>query len=202
MIPIPTMEEGDILAHPFTRQPEGFVSEGEVHPIVFEAIKRGVRVDVGHGSHVNFAVAKKVLDAGIRPFTLGADLHGYNVRVPQPGHREEECAANPFFGIAPFNLTVAMTELLSLGMEIEDIVATTTTANPARMLRMEDEIGTLKPGLAADVSVIEIEHGCFRLFDNSGVEVIADRSIRPRFCLKDGVRFDAHSPLVPDAVAA
>lgn len=99
--------------------------------------------------------------------SLGADLHGYNVRVPQPGHREEERAANPFFGIAPFNLTAAMTELLSLGIEIEDIVAT-TTANPARMLRMEDEIGTLKPGLDADVSVIEIEHGRFPLFDNSG----------------------------------
>ncbi|HEY1779642.1 MAG TPA: amidohydrolase/deacetylase family metallohydrolase [Roseiarcus sp.] len=199
---VPIMEEGDILAHPFTRHPGGFVSkEGEVHPIVFEAIKRGVRVDVGHGSHFSFAVAKKVLDSGIRPFTLGADLHGYNVRVPQSGQREEERAANPFFGIAPFNLTVAMTELLTLGMEIEDIVAT-TTANPARMLRMENEIGTLKPGLVADVSVIEIEHGRFRLFDNSGVEVIADRLIRPRFCLKDGVRFDADSPLVPDAVAA
>ena len=74
---VPIMEEGDILAHPFTRHPGGFGSkEGEVHPIVFEAIKRGVLVDVWLVSHFNFAVAKKVLDAGIRPFT-GADLHGY-----------------------------------------------------------------------------------------------------------------------------
>jgi dihydroorotase len=198
----PIMDVGDILAHPFTRHPGGFVSkDGEVHPIVFEAIKRGVRVDVGHGSHFSFAAAKKVLDSGIRPFTLGADLHGYNVRVPQPGHRQEERAANPFFGVAPFNLTVAMTELLTLGMELEDIVAT-VTANPARMLRMEDEIGTLKPGLAADVSVLEIDHGRFRLFDNSGVEVVTDRLIRPCFCLKDGIRFDADSPFIPDAIAA
>ena len=56
--------------------------EGEVHPIVFEALARGVRVDVGHGSHFSFEVAKRVLDAGVRPFTLGADLHGYNVRAP------------------------------------------------------------------------------------------------------------------------
>ena len=113
---VPIMEEDDILAHPFTRHPGGFGSkEGEIHPIMFEAIKRGVRVDVGRGSHFNFAVAKKVIDSGIRPFTLDADLHGYNVRFPQSGHREEERAADPFFGIAPFNLTVAMTELLTLG---------------------------------------------------------------------------------------
>ena len=68
---VPIMEEDDILAHPFTRHPGGFVSkEGEIHPIMFEAIKRGVRVDVGHGSHFSFAVAKKVIDSGIGPFTL------------------------------------------------------------------------------------------------------------------------------------
>ena len=106
---VPIMEPGDILAHPFTRHPGGFVSkEGKVHPIVFEAIDRGVRVDVGHGSHFSFEVARRVLDAGVRPFTLGADLHGYNVRVPVAGMdkvREE----SPFAGIAPFSLTIAMT---------------------------------------------------------------------------------------------
>ena len=60
-----------------------------------------------------------------------------------------------------------MTELLTLVMEIEDIVAT-TTANPARMLRMENEIGTLKPGLVADVSVIEIDMAAFRCSTTAG----------------------------------
>lgn len=199
---VPIMDEGDILAHPFTRHPGGFVSaEGEVHPIVFEAIKRGVRVDVGHGSHFSFAVAKKVLDSGIRPFTLGADLHGYNVGAPSSGTNDDVRSSNPFFGIAPFNLTVAMTELLTLGLTLEEVVAT-VTANPAKMLRMEDEIGTLKPGMVADISVLEINEGRFKLFDNSGVEVVTDRLVRPCFCLKDGERFDATSPFIPDAIAA
>jgi len=198
---VPIMEPGDILAHPFTRHPGGFVSkEGQVHPIVFEAIDRGVRVDVGHGSHFSFEVAKKVLDAGVRPFTLGADLHGYNVRVPAGGIdqvREE----NPFAGIAPFSLTIAMTELMTLGMSLAEIIATVTT-NAAAMVRKEDEVGALKVGRQADVSVLEILSGRFKLSDNSGVEVITDRLIRPVFCLRGGVRHDSDSPFIPDAITA
>ncbi len=134
---MPLMEPGDVLAHPFTRHPGGFVSAetGEVHPVVWAALERGVTVDVGHGSHFSFEMARRTLGAGIRPHTLGADMHGYNVRPP--GSNDEARQANPFFGVAPFNLTHAMTELLTLGMSLPDIVAT-VTANPARMLQMQD----------------------------------------------------------------
>ena len=82
---IPIMEPGDILAHPFTRHPGGFISTetGEVHPVVWAALERGVTVDVGHGSHFSFEMARRVIGAGIKPTTLGADMHGYNVRVPE-----------------------------------------------------------------------------------------------------------------------
>lgn len=197
----PIMRPGDVMAHPFTRHPGGFVSsEGEVHPIVFEAIARGVRVDVGHGSHFSFEVAKKVLDSGIRPFTLGADLHGYNVRVPS-GECSRDRETNPFSGIAPFSLTVAMTELMTLGLPLPEIVAT-VTANAAQMVGMGDSIGSLQVGREADVSVLEIAEGRFKLLDNSGVEVLTDRLIRPVFCLRGGVRYDSDSPLIPAAIAA
>jgi dihydroorotase len=199
---VPFMEPGDILAHPFTRHPGGFVSkDGTVHPIVFEAIDRGVRVDVGHGSHFSFEVARRVLDAGVQPFTLGADLHGYNVRVPPTDMDSKARDDNPFRGVAPFSLTIAMTELLTLGMSLEAIVAT-VTSNAATMVRMQDEIGALKPGRDADISVLEILNGRFKLSDNSGVEVITDRLIRPVFCLRSGVRHDSDSPFIPDAIAA
>ncbi len=199
---VPIMDEGDILAHPFTRHPGGFVSEhGEVHPIVFEAIDRGVRVDVGHGSHFSFEVAKKVLDSGIKPFTLGADMHGYNVTVPPEGLEREVREANPFFGVAPFNLTIAMTKLLALGMSFNEVIAT-VTSNPAIILGKSKELGSLEVGRSADISVVDVLEGKFKLFDNSGVEVITDKLIHPVLCLKDGVRFDADSPLIPDPVLA
>lgn len=199
---VPLMDEGDMLAHPFTRHPGGFVSEtGEVHPIVFEAMERGVRVDVGHGSHFSFEVAKKVLDSGIRPFTLGADMHGYNVTVPPEGLEKGVRESNPFFGVAPFNLTVAMTELMTLGMTLPEIVAT-VTQNPASVLGKSDDLGCLAVGRRADISVLEILNGRFKLLDNSGVEVVTDKMLRPVMCFKDGERFDADSPLIPDPILA
>ena len=196
---VPLMEEGDILAHPFTRHPGGFVSAatGEVHPVVWEALDRGVTADVGHGSHFSFEMAKLVIDAGIVPFTLGADLHGYNVQMPKSAD-DDERASNPFFGVAPFSLTIAMSELLGLGVPLEQIVAM-VTSNPAKMLRLEDEIGTLAPGRIADVSVLDRLSGRFRLTDNSAKEQIVDTLIYPDFCLRKGERINADSPLVPPA---
>jgi dihydroorotase len=191
------MEPGDILAHPFTRHPGGFLSAetGELHPVVRTAIDRGVTVDVGHGSHFSFDMARRVLAAGVRPHTLGADMHGYNVVAPG-GNTDRARDANPFAGVAPFNLTHAMSELLTLGLPLAEIVAT-VTSNPARMLRMEDRIGTLKPGREADVSVLGLLQGRFELQDNSGERVTASELIVPDFALRAGTRFDATSPFIP-----
>lgn len=194
---VPIMSEGDILAHPFTRHPGGFIStrNGEVHPIVDVALERGLRVDVGHGSHFSFEMAKRVLDAGIIPDTLGADMHGYNTRVGASS--EADCKDNPFFGKVRFCLTHAMTELLALGLPLSTVVAT-TTCNAARMLSMEDSLGTLSAGRIADVAVLDMHTGSFRLTDNSGVSVLADHALMPAFSLRAGERIPVDSPVVVD----
>jgi dihydroorotase len=197
---IPLMEPGDVLAHPFTRHPGGFISEetGEVHPVVWAALERGVTVDVGHGSHFSFSMARKVIEAGLRPTTLGADMHGYNVRVPGVGNAAE-LAENPFAGVAPFNLTHAMTELLTLGVTLPEIVAMVTN-HPAKMLKLEDSLGSLQVGREADISVLDLRRGRFELRDNSGEVVVASEMITPAFALRAGALHDADSPLVPPAM--
>jgi len=196
---LPLMEAGDILAHPFTRHPGGFVSAetGEVHPVVWEGVARGVKVDVGHGSHFSFDMAKRVIDAGLKPDTLGADLHGLNVRKPQTRFGQAERESHPFFGVAPFSLPIAMTELLALGMTLPEIVAT-VTSNPAAMLGLSDELGALAVGRVADVSVLDPLAGRFRLSDNSGAELVTETLLQPLFCLRAGKRFEADSPLLPE----
>jgi dihydroorotase len=193
---MPLMEHGDVLAHPFTRHPGGFVSAdtGDVHPVVWAALRRGVTVDVGHGSHFSFAMARRTIAAGIRPHTLGADMHGYNVQPP--GDNDEARRDNPFFGVAPFNLTHAMTELLALGMSLPDVVAT-VTCNPARMLQMEDTLGALAVGREADISVLNLLSGSFTLSDNSGEKVTTHELLTPVFALRAGRQIPADSPLIP-----
>jgi dihydroorotase len=140
-------------------------------------------------------MARRTLTAGIRPHTLGADMHGYNVRPPGGGN-ESAVQENPFFGVAPFNLTIAMTELMALGLSLPEIVAT-VTSNPARMVRMEDSLGTLAVGREADISVLNLVRGRFTLSDNSGEKVTTDQMLTPAFALRGGKPVLADSPLIP-----
>ena len=197
------MEEGDILAHPFTRHPGGFISAetGEVHPAVRKAIDRGVRVDVGHGSHFSFEMARLALGQGIMPNTLGADLHGYNVTVPVEGSHNEAYWKNPFADVAPFSLPIAMTELMMLGLSFSSVVAM-VTCNAAEMIGMSGELGTLARGRAADITAVDRVPGAWELRDNSRAIETADEIIVPRFVLKNGVQHLPDSPLLPAPVEA
>jgi dihydroorotase len=202
---IPLLREGDVLAHPFTRHPGGFVNrEGEVHPVIQAALDRGLKVDVGHGSHFSYRLAKKALAAGIVPTTLGADIHGYNTHVPTPAgtpDQHEDDENHPFAGQAKFSLVQAMSSMMALGLALEQVVPM-VTSNPAKMLGRADEIGALKVGMEADVSVIGERTGRFVLRDNENNEVIAERLLQPAFCLRAGTRYDAVAPILPQAVAA
>ncbi|WP_089718944.1 amidohydrolase/deacetylase family metallohydrolase [Candidatus Entotheonella palauensis] len=192
------LKPGDVLAHPFTRHPGGFVNmDGAVHPMVSEALERGLRIDVGYGSHFSFKMARIALDAGIVPHTLGADMHGYNTRVPEPDEAQStEQEDHLFYGQTRFSLTSAMTALMALGLSLEQLVPMVTT-NAARMLGLEGELGTLKPGAVADVSVVHDDRGQWTLRDNEGNEVQTQRRLRPAFCLRAGHRVDADAPILP-----
>ena len=195
------LEAGDVLAHPFTRHPGGFVSPrtGKVHSAILAALDRGVRVDVGHGSHFSFEIARLALEQGIVPFTLGADMHAYSIGASQSGKPGWANKLNS--NLTPFSLCHAMTELLILGMPLVDVVKT-VTSNAAIMLGLEDEIGTFKRGRQADVTVLDILPGRWELRDNAREVVIADRMIVPKFVLRRGERYDADSPLLPAPVKA
>ena len=194
------MKEGDILAHPFTRHPGGFVSRnGAVHPVIAAALDRGVRVDVGHGSHFSFAMARRVLAAGIRPFTVGADMHGYNTPVPREEGTPDEHPDDEmhlFAGQTRFSLCHAMTELLALGLPLGEVIAM-STANCAAAIGMSDTLGQLTVGRSADLSVLRLEDGRWTLSDNSGDSIEATERLVPAFCLRDGIRYQADAPILP-----
>jgi len=94
-----------------------------------------------------------------------------------------------------------MSSMLALGVPLEAVVPMVTT-NPASMLGMQGEVGNLKPGAAADVSVLHDERGRWSLRDNEGNTVRAERMLRPHFCLRDGLRHDADASILPPLAAA
>ena len=202
---IPLLKSGDVLAHPFTRHPGGFINpEGEVHPVIQAALDRGLKIDVGHGSHFSYRLAKRAIAGGIVPTTLGADIHGYNTHVPAPAGTPDEHVDDenhPFAGQARFSLVQAMSSMMALGLTLEQVVPM-VTSNPAKMLDRQDEIGALLPGREADISVLRELNGRFILKDNEKTEVVAERLLQPVFCLRAGTRHDAVASILPEAIAA
>jgi dihydroorotase len=196
---VPLLKAGDILAHPFTRHPGGFVDrQGNMHAIVREALARGLKVDVGHGSHFSYRMARIALDAGILPHTLGADMHGYNTAVPKPPGTPDEHPdkEHMFFGQQRFSLASAMTAMLALGLPLEHVVRM-VTSNVVDVFGLPRELGTLAVGGPADITVLDDVRGRFVLKDNEGTQLVAQRLLRPSFCLRAGRRFDADAPILP-----
>ncbi len=193
------MKPDDVLAHPFSRHPGGFIGKnGSLHPLVREAVARGLKVDVGHGSHFSFNVARTVLDAGIVPDTLGADMHGHNTRASAQDDRPavDESDGHLFAGKTRFSLVSAMTSMMALGLSLEQVVPM-VTSNAARMIGMQDRLGHLRVGGVADISVLSDARGRWILSDNEGTEVQANRLLQPLFCLRAGQRFNATAPILP-----
>jgi len=204
---VPLLDPGDILAHPFTRYPSGFVApDGKVHPLVFEALARGVHIDVGRGSHFSFDNARRVLEAGVLPYTVGADLHGYNIKLRSDGKgyrgmftedvdKPVEQRSSPF--AAPYGLHHAMNELLALGVGLTEVVRM-CTANAAQILGMSDTLGSLAVGRPADISVMRLLEGRWTLEDGDGVKVKTRRMLQPAFVVRGTKVYDADSPLLPE----
>jgi dihydroorotase len=197
------MKPDDVLAHPFSRHPGGFVGKnGALHPLVREAVARGLRIDVGHGSHFSFNVARKVLDAGVVPNTLGADMHGHNTRVSAPdAPPADENQEHLFAGKTRFSLVSAMTSMMALGLTLEQVIPM-VTSNAARMIGMQDQLGHLRAGGVADISVLSDARGRWTLRDNEGTQLQTDRLLQPLFCLRAGSRFDATAEILPVMSAA
>ncbi len=204
---LPLLEPGDILAHPFTKHPGAFVSrEGKVHPLIFEAMARGVRIDVGRGGHMSFNAARIALEAGVMPFTIGSDIHGYTIRRRDESSvwgagafGGEQGQLTTIGGTGAFSLLQVMNELIALGVGLTDVIRM-VTVNAASMLGLKDELGSLAPGRVADVSVLAIDGGDWTLQDSLGVRIKTDKRLRPVLALRAGTVHRSQSPLLEEQV--
>jgi dihydroorotase len=131
-------------------------------------------------------------------------MHGYNTSVPAPAGTPDEHpdeGDHLFKGAVRFGLVSAMTSMLALGLPIQHVVAM-ATRNAARMAGLEGELGMLKVGGEADISVLHDHRGRRVMRDNEGTQVTTERLLQPAFCLRAGQRYEADSPLLPVAEEA
>jgi dihydroorotase len=91
--------------------------------------------------------------------------------------------------------------MMALGLPLEQVIPM-VTSNAARMIGMQDQLGHLRVGGVADISVLSDMRGRWTLSDDEGTQVQTDRLLQPLFCLRAGKRFDATAPILPNLNAA
>ena len=178
------MEAGDILCHFYSGNQGNVIRpDGTVLPELKAAMERGVILDTSNGrNNFSFAVARKCLSEGILPTTISTDLN----------HR---CLKD-----RTFSLPVNMSKFMALGLDLKQVV-TMSTINPARAIHEEGKIGSLKPGMAADVSILELQSGAWTLIDTPGETIKTDKLLMPVTAIKNGKVIPAEPVALPPAAS-
>ncbi len=178
---LPLLRPGDIVTHAFTGLSERIVDEnGRLRDEARRARERGVIFDVGHGAgSFSFETGEALAAEGFWPDVISTDLH--QVSLPGPNLldplSQELVARVKGDGTPQFTLLTVMSKFLHLGMPFAEVIRA-TTRRPAEVLGWADEIGSLAPGAAADVALLEIEEGEFDLYDIHGNRRRATRMLR------------------------
>lgn len=167
------LRAGDIVTHMFTVHPGGLLDgNGKLWPQVRDAKESGVLMDVGHGLHnLNFDVARKVLDQGLHPDGVSTD-----------GHRGNR--AGPVY-----DLPTTMAKLMALGFSLNQVIEM-ATANAAKLLGRQSELGTLRIGEAADISILKIEDRDWQAVDSQKGTIPAHQAILPVCTIRDDVIYE------------
>ena len=166
------LRPGDILTHCFHGRGNGLMApdgRGFVSSVGI-ARDRGVLFDVGHGcGSFAWESAQKGFEYHFYPDTLSTDLHRYS--VAEPLH---------------VSLPQVMSKFMCLGMSLREVILK-TTLNPAKALGRETEIGTLRPGVSADLLVFDLVEGDYVFTDTHMRTRHGTQMIKPHTVVKKGI---------------
>jgi dihydroorotase len=160
------MKAGDILTHPFNpaseRDSNLFGADGKqadkVLPQILALKDRGIYTDGQLATtHHGWTISEKAAAQGWWPDSISTDIS----RTPDG---------------QPASVLVPMSEFLHLGMPLDQVIAG-ATSTPATIMKFPEKVGTLEPGVTADVAVLDLEQGSFEY--NDGARQM--RTLKQRF---------------------
>jgi dihydroorotase len=135
------MRKGDIYTHCFAGRKNYILdpADGKVLPAVFDARERGIFFDTAQGQgHFSFDVAEKAIQQNLLPDSISTDLTTLAVQR------------------RIFDLPTMVSKMMAIGVDLDKAVAM-VTANPVKMFAFDVNIGTLKPGNEADISIFDLQ---------------------------------------------
>jgi dihydroorotase len=170
-----SFEPGDILTHLATPHSGGVMEdEARTHPVpeLLEARARGVVLDPALGAgNFSYDLCRTQADIGLIPDTISSDLTaGGRTRVV-------------------YSLMECMGRFMAAGYQVKDMIRMSTT-NAAKALGLESEIGALKPGMDADITVLDVVNGKWKFIDTVQKEFTGEKALKPILTVKAGEVFN------------
>jgi dihydroorotase len=161
------LRPGDIYTHTYLAMVPMLDASGRVLPYLFEARKRGIIFDAGHGGgSFVFRQAVPAIRQGFVPDSISTDLH---ISSMNAGMKD---------------MLNVMSKFLNMGLALDDVILRSTW-NPAREIRRE-ELGHLSPGAVADIAVLRVEKGSFGFVDVYGARMKGSQRLVAELTIKDG----------------
>jgi dihydroorotase len=161
------LRPGDMYTHMYLAAVPMLDGNNKVRPYLFEARKRGVLFDVGHGGgSFVWRHAERAMQQGLPPDSISTDLH-YNSMLQ---------------GMK--SMTNVMSKFLIMGMPMKDVILRSTW-NPAKQIKRE-ELGHLSVGAEADVAVLALEKGQFGYVDVLGAKKMGTQRLTAEMTVRGG----------------
>jgi len=165
------LRPGDIWTHTYANAPkdrEVPVDEnGKVNPFIFEAQKRGIIFDVGHGGGAFFFnQAIPSIQQGFIADVISSDLHTGSMNSGMK------------------DMTNLMSKFMSMGLSVQDVILRTTWS-PAKVIK-RPELGNLSVGSVADVAVFSVLKGTFGYLDVRGNKNAGTEKLQAELTIREG----------------
>ncbi len=163
------MRKGDVLTHCYTGRPHGPLdANGKIIPEMLDCRQRGVLFDVGDGGpHLDLDVAEKCLQQNFLPDTIGTDLGGLSYNGPV------------------YDLVTELSKFLLLGLNVDQVIER-VTVRPTRMFNFGAELGSLRPGAVADITILEVREGSFLFTDSTGKKRMGRQKLQSAAAIRAG----------------
>ena len=160
------MRPRDVITHCFQGRGDSILDEkGRVIPDAWAARQDGVIFDVGHGGgSFSYDVAKQAMEQGFISDVISTDLHTGNINGPV------------------YNLPTTLSKFLHLGLSLEEVIEK-ATIQPAKAIQRDDEIGHLKIGSPADITVLDLLDGEFEFFDTHRKMFVGNQKLEAIFTI-------------------
>jgi dihydroorotase len=165
------LRPGDIWTHTYANAPQDrevpVDENGKVKPFIFEAQKRGIIFDVGHGGGAfHFAQAVPSIQQGFIANTISSDLH---VGSMNSGMKD---------------MTNLLSKFMAMGLSIQDVILRATWS-PATVIN-RPELGNLSVGSVADVAVFSLSKGDFGFLDVRGKKLKGSQKLEAELTIRAG----------------